>query len=149
MTETRIQLRVVTPDKTLVDTPVEAVGAVGSEGAFTALPGHLPFLTDLQPGLLWYRLGGVTKDIAVSGGFIEVCPDRASVLADSAEYLEHIDLERAQKALKRAEERLAQARADALAAGTGIGTRADITRATASFIRASTRIKLAARRINK
>lgn len=147
MSDKRIQLRIVTPDKTVVDLPVEAVGAVGSEGAFTALPGHLPFLTDLKPGLLWYRAEGQTRDLAVSGGFIEIQPDRASVLADSAEYLEDIDVERAERALKRAEERLARAKADAKAAEEG--TLADITRATASLTRATTRIKLAARRVGR
>ncbi len=148
MSDKRIQLRIVTPDKTVVDTPVEAVGAMGSEGAFTALPGHLPFLTDLQPGLLWYRHEGVTRDLAVSGGFIEVQPDRASVLADSAEYLEDIDVERAQRALKRAEERLAQAKAQAQAAEDAAG-QMDITRATASLRRATTRIKMSARRVGR
>lgn len=145
MSDKRIQLRIVTPDKTVIDAPVEAVGAVGSEGAFTALPGHLPFLTDLKPGLLWYRVNGATRDLAVSGGFIEVRPDRASVLADSAEYLEDIDVERAERALKKAEERLTKARAEAKDAESG--SLKDISEATASLTRAATRIKLAARRI--
>ena len=146
MSDKKIQLRIVTPDKTVVDTPVEAVGAIGSEGAFTALPGHLPFLTDLKPGLLWYRSEGKTRDLAVSGGFIEVMPDHASVLADSAEYLEEIDVERAQRALKRAEERLAKARAEADSAEHG--TLVDVSRATISMNKAANRIKLAARRIS-
>jgi len=145
MSDRRIQLRIVTPDKTVVDAPVEAVGAVGSEGAFTALPGHLPFLTDLNPGLLWYRVNGTNRDLAVSGGFIEVRPEQASVLADSAEYLEEIDIERAERALKKAEDRLANAKREALAAeGNHLK---DINEATASLTRAATRIKLAARRI--
>jgi F-type H+-transporting ATPase subunit epsilon len=147
MSDKRIQLRIVTPDKTVVDIPVEAVGAMGSEGAFTALPGHLPFLTDLKPGLLWYRVEGQTRDLAVSGGFIEIQPSRASVLADSAEYLEDIDVERAERALARAMERLAKARAEAKAAEDG--TLADISRAAASMTRAATRIKLAARRVGR
>lgn len=145
MSDKKIQLRIVTPDKTVIDGPVEAVGAVGSEGAFTALPGHLPFLTDLKPGLLWYRIDGATRDLAVSGGFIEVMPDRASVLADSAEYLEDIDVERAERALKKAEERLAKAKTEAKDAEAG--NLKDISEATASLTRAATRIKLAARRI--
>lgn len=145
MSDKRIHLRIVTPDKTVFDAQVEAVGAVGSEGAFTALPGHLPFLTDLKPGLLWYRADGSTRDLAVSGGFIEVMPDRASVLADSAEYLEDIDVERAERALKQAEERLAKARSDAKSAEAG--NLKDITEATASLTRAATRIKLAAKRV--
>ncbi|MDR1045083.1 MAG: F0F1 ATP synthase subunit epsilon [Candidatus Adiutrix sp.] len=145
MSDKRIRLRIVTPDKVVIDAPVEAVGAMGSEGAFTALPGHLPFLTDLKPGLLWYRREGQTRDLAVSGGFIEITPDQAHVLADSAEYLDDIDVERAQRALKRAEERLARARAEARDAEEGRLT--DISRATASLNRAATRIKLVARRM--
>ena len=145
MSDKKIQLRIVTPDKTVVDMPVEAVGAMGSEGAFTALPGHIPFLTDLQPGLLWYRAGEGNKDLAVSGGFIEILPDKAIVLADSAEYLDEIDVERAERALKRAQERMAAAKDRALKAEEGLKT--DITRATASFNRAANRIKMATRRI--
>lgn len=147
MSDKRLQLRIVTPDQVVIDAPVEAVGALGSEGAFTALPGHLPFLTDLKPGLLWYRVGGETRELAVSGGFIEIEPDKANVLADSAEYLEDIDIERAQKALKRAEERLAKAKADAQDAESG--KLVDISRATFSMNKAATRIKLAARKVNR
>jgi len=147
MSEKKIQLRIVTPDKTVLDMPVDMVGAVGSEGAFTALPGHVPFLTDLKPGLLWYRNDGQERDLAVSGGFIEVQPDHASVLADSAEYLEEIDLERAERALKRAQERMAAAKAEAKDAEQD--KRTDISRATASMNRAATRIRLATSRIGR
>lgn len=145
MSDKKLHLRIVTPDKTVVDAPVDAVGAYGTEGAFTALPGHLPFLTDLQPGLLWYRNQGTTRDLAVSGGFIEVKPDHVSVLADSAEYLEDIDVERAERALKRAEERLAKAKTDAKSAEDG--SLKEINDISASLNRAATRLKLAARRI--
>lgn len=147
MSEKSIQLRIVTPDKLVVDKPVEAVGAFGTEGAFTALPGHIPFLTDLQPGLLWYRSEGETRDLAVSGGFIEIMPDHASVLADSAEYLEDIDVERAERALKRAQERLAKAKADAKASEDD--DLVDISRATFSLTKATTRVRLAARRVGR
>ncbi len=147
MSDKKIQLRIVTPDKTVVDMPVDMVGAIGSEGAFTALPGHVPFLTDLKPGLLWYRSDGQERDLAVSGGFIEIQPNRASVLADSAEYLEEIDVERAEKALQRAQERLAQAKAEAKDAE--LDKRTDLSRATASMNRAATRIRLATRRIGR
>lgn len=145
MSDLKLHLRIVTPDKTVVDKPVDAVGANGTEGAFTALPGHLPFLTDLKPGLLWYRGDGETKDLAVSGGFIEVRPDHVYVLADSAEYLENIDIERAQRALKRAKERLAKAKEDSLNAESG--SLKELSDINASLSRATTRLKLAARRI--
>ena len=72
-------------------------------------------------------------------------PEHASVLADSAEYLEEIDVERAERALKKAEERLAKAKTDARSAVDG--DLKDITEASASLNRAATRLKLAARRI--
>ena len=147
MRERKIQLCIVTPAKPVVDWPVEAVGALGSEGAFTALPGHITFLTDIQPGLLWYKTEGQNKDLAVSGGFIEILPDKAIVLADSAEYLDDIDVERAERAMKRASERLAAAKAEAADAEHDVRT--DISRATASMNRAATRIKLATRRIGR
>lgn len=150
MSEKRIQLRIVTPDKVVIDSPVEAIGALGSEGAFTALPGHLPFLTDLKPGLLWYKADGQTKELAVSGGFIEIEPDRANVLADSAEYTDEIDVERAQRALKRAEEHLIRAKEMAQAEKSGVCEVCyiDINRATLSMNRAATRIKLATGKIH-
>ncbi len=147
MSDKKIQLRIVTPDKTVVDMPVDMVGAIGSEGAFTALPGHVPFLTDLKPGLLWYRSDGQERDLAVSGGIMEIQTNRASALADSAEYLEEIDVERAEKALQRAQERLAQAKAEAKDAE--LDKRTDLSRATASMNRAATRIRLATRRIGR
>ena len=145
MSDRKIQLRIVTPDRTVVDAPVDMVGALGSEGAFTALPGHIDFLTDLKPGGLWYSREGQTRELAVSGGFIEVRPERASVLADSAEYIDEIDSDRAARALKRAEELLAKAKA-AGQSGQG-GDKTEISQLTASLNRASVRLKLAAKKI--
>ena len=147
MSDKKIQLRIVTPDRVVVDKPVDAIGALGSEGAFTALPGHIPFLTDLQPGLLWYRSDGEVKDLAVSGGFIEIMPDHSSVLAESAEYLEDIDVERAEKALKEAQERLNKAKLEAKDAEQD--DLIDISRATFSMTKAANRIKLATRRTGR
>ena len=143
MSDKKLQLRIVTPDKIVVDTAVDAVGAIGSEGDFAAYPGHIPFLTDLQPGLLWYREDGVVRDLAVAGGFIDIQPNQANVLADSADYLEDIDVERAELALKTAEEKMDKAKADA----TKDDQLKEITEITASMTRAATRLKLVTRRI--
>ena len=140
----KIHLRIVTPDRTVVDAPVDMVGAVGSEGAFTVLPGHIDFLTDLRSDALWFRNEGQTRDMAVSGGFIEVKPDHVRVLADSAEYVEEIDVERAQAAFKRSQELMAQAKA-AGQSGTG-ADKARIDELSASLSRASVRLKLATKR---
>ena len=107
----KIHLRIVTPDRTVVDKPVDMVGAVGTEGAFTILPGHTDFLTALRTEALWYRQDGRTKELAVSGGFIEVKPDHVRVLADSAEYSERIDVEKLKLSFKRNKELMAKAKA--------------------------------------
>jgi len=140
----KIHLRIVTPDRTVVDTPVDMVGAVGSEGAFTILPGHIDFLTDLRSDALWYRHEGQTREMAVSGGFIEVKPDHVRVLADSAEYLEEIDVERAQLAFKRTQDLLAQAAKSAGQSGTE-----HLSQLNASLNRASVRLKLATKKVRR
>jgi F-type H+-transporting ATPase subunit epsilon len=141
----KIHLRIVTPDRTVVDTPVDMVGAVGSEGAFTILPGHIDFLTDLRSDALWYRHEGQTREMAVSGGFIEVKPDHVRVLADSAEYLEEIDVERAQLAFKRNQDLLTQARE----AGQSGTDKEQIRQLNASLTRASVRLKLATKKVKR
>ena len=107
----KIHLRIVTPDRTVVDKPVDMVGAVGTEGAFTILPGHTDFLTALRSDAVWYRLNGQTRELAVSGGFFEVKPDHVRVLADSAEYSETLDRERVRLSVKRNKELLVKAKA--------------------------------------
>ncbi|MDR1608756.1 MAG: ATP synthase F1 subunit epsilon [Deltaproteobacteria bacterium] len=112
MSAKEFKLTVVTPDKSFFkDVSAMAVGAIGTEGAFTALPGHVPFLTDLKPGPVWYRdLEGVVDTIFVGGGFVEVLPEKVTILADSAEKLDEIDRDRAEKAILKAQERLAAAK---------------------------------------
>jgi F-type H+-transporting ATPase subunit epsilon len=113
MSERQFLLTVVTPDKCLYkDEPALAVGAVGTQGAFTALPGHAPFLTDLKPGNAWYKdVNGVVDTFVVLGGFVEVLPDRVTILADSADRLDEIDADRARQSQARAAEELAKAKA--------------------------------------
>jgi F-type H+-transporting ATPase subunit epsilon len=100
------------------------------------LPHHAPLLTALTYGELRVKRGDAEESFAVGGGFIEVRPDRVTVLADSAERAEEIDLERAEAARRRAEERL-RAREQ-----TGI----DFGQAELALHRSLTRIKVAERR---
>ena len=144
----KIHLRIVTPDRAVVDAPVDMVGAVGSEGAFTVLPGHIDFLTDLRSDALWYRHEGQTREMNVSGGFIEVKPDHVRVLADSAEYVEEIDVERAQLALKRNQDLLDQAKAAGQSGGAGTD-KEQIRQLNASLTRASVRLKLATKKVRR
>lgn len=99
-------LEVVTPERLVLSQEVEEVVAPGELGQFGVLPGHRPFFTSLAIGELVYRSGGEEHHIAVSGGFAEVLPDRVIILAETAELASEIDVERAQRAKKRAEERL-------------------------------------------
>ena len=101
-----IHLTVVTPERKVADRQVDEVILPGSEGYFGVLPGHAPLLASLKVGEISYRAEGKWHFISVAWGFVEVLADRVSVLADIAERAEEIDLDRAQKARSRAEERL-------------------------------------------
>src|SRR5918996_5378289 len=105
---TKIALEIVTPDRALVREEVDEVELPGSEGYFGVLPGHTPLLSMLKVGELWYRIGGEKHYLAVAGGFVEVLPDRVTVLAQIGERAEDIDVARAEAAKRRAEERLAK-----------------------------------------
>ncbi|HKA53544.1 MAG TPA: F0F1 ATP synthase subunit epsilon [Candidatus Binatia bacterium] len=105
MAET-LRLRVVTPERLLLDEEVDEVTAPGTEGEFGVLPNHITFLSSLQPGRLSYKQGGQAHFLAVSGGFAEVRDNVVTVLTDSAEFANEIDVERARAALRAAEESL-------------------------------------------
>src|SRR5919197_4764455 len=105
---TSIDLQIVTPDRLLVREQVDEVEIPGSEGYFGVLPGHTPMLASLAVGEMWYRKGQEKIYLSIAFGFAEVLPDRVTILARLAERAEEIDVERAEAARKRAEERLAQ-----------------------------------------
>jgi F-type H+-transporting ATPase subunit epsilon len=104
---TKLALEIVTPDRALVREDVDEVELPGSEGYFGVLPGHTPLLATLKVGQLWYRVGQEKRHLAVAGGFVEVLPDRVTVLAQVGERAEDIDVARAEAAKRRAEERIA------------------------------------------
>ena len=129
-----IKLEVVTPEKSVVDEDVQMVIAPGILGEFGILPGHTTFLTTLKVGTIRYTdTNGKERYVFVSGGFAEALPDKVTVLAESAERRQEIDLERAKEALQRAEKRLAEAREK---------EDLDLVRAKAALARALHRIKL-------
>ena len=103
----KLTLEIVTPDRSLVREDVDEVELPGSEGYFGVLPGHTPLLATLKVGELWYRVGQQKRYLAVAGGFVEVLPDRVTVLAQVGERAEDIDVARAEAAKRRAEERIA------------------------------------------
>lgn len=110
--ESTLQLEIVTPDKVVVSQPVDYVGVPGIEGEFGVLPHHVPLLSALAIGDLYFRSGGETEHVFVSGGFAEVSDNKLTVLAESAERGENIDVARARAAKERAEALLAAKNAE-------------------------------------
>jgi len=107
-----LQLEIVTPDRLLVNEPVEEVQIPGKSGYLDALPQHAPLITELAPGELTYKKGGTVNRLAVSWGFAEVLPDKVTILAQTAEKPEEIDVQRAQAAKSRAEQALQSPKPD-------------------------------------
>ena len=130
-----LDLEIVTPDRAVVHEQVDEVQLPGVEGNLGILPGHTPLLTRLRVGPAWYRKGTEIVNLAVANGVAEVLPDKVRLLARVAERADEIDLERAELARKRAEERLRAAR-------TGVSD-VDQERARLALIKAMTRINVA------
>ena len=105
MSET-FQLEIVTPEKKVVDTTAEEVQIPGKNGYLGILPGHAPLITELAVGEITYRENSTERHLAVAWGFAEVLPDKVTILADTAERAEDIDVQRAQEAKAKAEEEL-------------------------------------------
>ena len=100
---TKLTLHIVSPDQS-ISQEVDEVSMPGVEGDFGVLPGHTPFFTVLRPGTMWYRQGSEKHLLMVAMGFVEVLPDKVSVLAQVAERAEDLDQARAEAGMKRAEE---------------------------------------------
>jgi F-type H+-transporting ATPase subunit epsilon len=103
---TKLTLHIVSPDHA-ISQEVDEVSLPGVEGDFGVLPGHTPFFTALRTGAMWYRQGAEKHSLLVSVGFVEVLPDKVSVLAQVAESAEDLDQSRAEAGMKRAEEVMA------------------------------------------
>jgi F-type H+-transporting ATPase subunit epsilon len=131
---TKLQLQIVSADRSLVNESVDEVVIPGFDGYFGVLPGHTPLLAVLQVGELWYRQGQEKHYVAIAFGFAEVLPDRVTILAQIAEKTDEIDLARAEAAKKRAEERLARPVVDM-----------DAERARISLLKALIRLQVASR----
>ena len=131
---THIDLQIVTPERLLVQEQVDEVEIPGSKGYFGVLPGHTPMLASLAVGELWYRKGQDKIFLSIAYGFAEVLPDRVTILARLAERAEDIDIERAESARRRAEERLAQSKSDV-----------DYERARAALSKSLMRLQVSAR----
>ncbi len=102
----RFELEIVTPDQLFFSGEVDEVIVPGSEGYLGILAGHAPLLSELQTGILSYRQESQEFCLFCSGGFVEVLPDRVSVLAEVAESPDQIDVEQAKDQQRRAEQLL-------------------------------------------
>src|SRR5262249_19329544 len=126
------QLEIVTPEKRVVRDVAEDMQIPGKNGYLGILPGHAPLITELAVGEISYSNGGYTHRIAVAWGFAEVLPDKVTILAETAERAEEIDVARAQEAKNRAEERLKSSDPET-----------DFKRARLALQRAETRLEVA------
>jgi F-type H+-transporting ATPase subunit epsilon len=108
----KLKLELVTPYKKVLTEEVDEITAVGSLGEFGVLPGHAPFLTSLKVGEFSYKADNTVYHLAVSWGYFEVENDLVTVLVETAERADEIDLERAKAALGRAEEKLTKLTAE-------------------------------------
>ena len=130
-----LTLEIVTAERIVYSEEVDTLVAPGIEGELGILPSHSPLLTIMQPGEIRVDKDGQETYIAVSGGFLEVIGNKATILADTAERSEEIDEARAQAAIDRAQERID-------AAGPNI----NLPRAVMSIRRSRARLKVARRR---
>jgi F-type H+-transporting ATPase subunit epsilon len=112
------RLEIVTAERMVFSDEVSALIAWGLEGQLAILPHHAPLMTMLQPGDLMIRKDKEEDYLAISGGFLEVRPDKVIILADACERVDEIDIARAEQAKKRAQEtlKLGPLTADAAAA---------------------------------
>src|SRR5215468_11920182 len=126
------QLEIVTPEKVAVRDAAEEMQIPGTNGYLGILPGHAPLITELAVGEITYRAGGATHHLAVAWGFAEVLPDKVTILAETAERPQEIDVKRAEQAKAKAEELLKTGK-----------TEEDFTKAEDKLQRSETRLHVA------
>ena len=112
----KLQVELVTAEGRVLSEEADFVKAPGMAGELGILPRHIPLMTPLRTGEVLVRNEGRESYLFVSGGFLEVLPDRVVILADAAERAEDIDEARAEEARRRAQQLLEQGRTDAEAA---------------------------------
>jgi F-type H+-transporting ATPase subunit epsilon len=129
------QLEIVTPEKLVAKEAVEEAQIPGLDGYLGILPGHAPLITELGVGIITYRAGGTTRTLSVAWGFAEVLQDKVTILAETVERPDEIDVARAQQAKERAEQLL-----------KSNDPELDYDRAQDDLRRAETRLKVATER---
>lgn len=106
------QLEIVTPEKLVVRDTAEEIHIPGRNGYVGILPGHAPLITELGAGEITYRSGGRSQRFSMAWGFAEVLPDRVTILAETVERADEIDVPRAKESLTKAEESLKSAQTE-------------------------------------
>ena len=126
-----INLEIITPEKVIYKDTIDSITVPGTQGGFQVLKDHAPLMSTLEIGIITVKKNGSTNYYTTGGGTIEVLNNKVLILADSVELIEKIDIDRAELAKKRAEERLAKKREEKI----------DIIRAEAALERAINRLK--------
>ena len=132
----KLNFQITTPEKVVYSDEIDEVVLPTPQGEIGILPNHIPLVSLLNPGELRIKKGNEVIYMAVSGGFIEVRPDKVVVLADTAEQAEEIDEQKAEEARKAAEGLITEKRADA----------AEFARLSAKIEKELARLKVARRR---
>jgi len=126
------QLEIVTPEKMVVRDVAEEMQIPGKGGYLGILPGHASLITELAVGEITYRNASITHHLSVAWGFAEVLPNKVTILAETAERAEEVDVNRAQAAKQRAETTLGKC-----------ATEEDFKRTAGDLKRAETRLEVA------
>ncbi|MFT7677051.1 MAG: F-type H+-transporting ATPase subunit epsilon [Planctomycetota bacterium] len=135
-----LTLRVITPERVVIDTTVSSVKFPGLDGLIGVLPKHAHMVSALDSGLLeWSTGSGAPEDMFVAGGFAEVRGNTVRIVTEAGELATDIEIERAEQAAVRAKERLKTRRVEE---GT---VEFDVLRAEASLRRALMRTFVAGR----
>lgn len=130
MSDKKIHLKITTHEKVVFDANVDEIYTKGTQGEFGILPGHIPFMSALDIGLTRVVIDGKTEKFTTMGGIFQLTGNEALILTQAAEKAEEIDIERAEEARKRAQERIEEC-ADTT----------DVQRAEIALARALARLK--------
>lgn len=135
MADKTFSLQIISPTRIFFDGNADMVELKTSEGEIGVLAGHIPLTAILTPGVMKIHQEGGIKEAALHDGFVEIRKDKVTVLAESCEWPDEIDVERAEEAKQRAENRIKSGRQDV-----------DMLRAELALKKAITRIDLAGRK---
>jgi F-type H+-transporting ATPase subunit epsilon len=129
------QLEIVTPEKLVVRDAADEIQIPGRNGYIGVMPGHAPLITELGAGEITYRSGGQVHRFSMAWGFAEVLPERVTILAETVERADEIDVMRAQESLSKAEESLKSAQSEE-----------DFSKSLGKIERAQARLQVAAKK---